>query len=310
MIRHFSLLLLLAGPFLAGAFFIAMPALADDVSDGVSGPASAGTEELYARAIQEELGAQGFYAGAIDGKVGPLTSAAIKAWQKAAGSPTDGIAGPALLNALRFGPKQNAPRAVKAAEPRVELQAGDAPYIRHAQTALASLGFYQGAIDGIAGPATAAAVSRFQTERGLAIDGRVTPALFDLIGSAPAATPVSRDPATAPATAPAPQASDVPAAPDVPAVPAAPDVPAAPMTDSAAPTQGDATAPQVPEPPTPGADAGETAGEAMPGTATVDEGFTDKPTVDGAASGPSAAAAPSATVAPSAQSKSLTLGGS
>jgi hypothetical protein len=43
------------------------------------------------------------------------------------------------------------------------------------QVALRALGLYDGTVDGIAGPATRAAVSRFQARRGLAVDGIAGP---------------------------------------------------------------------------------------------------------------------------------------
>lgn len=52
------------------------------------------------------------------------------------------------------------------------------PLVEEVQSALASAGYYQAAIDGKPGPATEAAVRAFQKARGLAVDGAATPQLL------------------------------------------------------------------------------------------------------------------------------------
>ncbi len=66
-------------------------------------------------------------------------------------------------------------RAEDAASPSVVSQA---------QTLLAELGYGAGAVDGVEGPRTAAAVSAFQTASGLEIDGRVSDALVERLAAA------------------------------------------------------------------------------------------------------------------------------
>lgn len=53
--------------------------------------------------LQQRLAAAGFYDGAIDGKIGPKSRAAIRAWQQRRGFVADGFAGLRLLEALRRG---------------------------------------------------------------------------------------------------------------------------------------------------------------------------------------------------------------
>jgi membrane-bound lytic murein transglycosylase B len=53
--------------------------------------------------LQRYLAAAGFYEGAIDGKIGPLSRAAIRAYQSRAGMVADGFAGLQLLETLRSG---------------------------------------------------------------------------------------------------------------------------------------------------------------------------------------------------------------
>ena len=56
-----------------------------------------------------------------------------------------------------------------------------------AQRYLAILGYLDGTVDGIVGPATSNAASRFQRAHGLAADGRVTGDLVDALAAATAA---------------------------------------------------------------------------------------------------------------------------
>lgn len=53
--------------------------------------------------LQRRLVRQGFWLGASDGNYGELTGQAVMAYQKAAGLPRDGVAGPRTLKAIRKG---------------------------------------------------------------------------------------------------------------------------------------------------------------------------------------------------------------
>jgi membrane-bound lytic murein transglycosylase B len=53
--------------------------------------------------LQQHLARAGFYDGAIDGKIGPKSRAAIRAWQNVRGFVADGFAGLQLLETLRSG---------------------------------------------------------------------------------------------------------------------------------------------------------------------------------------------------------------
>jgi peptidoglycan hydrolase-like protein with peptidoglycan-binding domain len=54
--------------------------------------------------LQQQLKDAGFFFGPLDGKYGPLTSAAVERFQNAHGLKADGIAGPATLAALKAPP--------------------------------------------------------------------------------------------------------------------------------------------------------------------------------------------------------------
>jgi membrane-bound lytic murein transglycosylase B len=53
--------------------------------------------------LQQHLARAGFYDGEIDGKLGPASRAAIRAWQSGRGLPADGFAGLQLLETRRNG---------------------------------------------------------------------------------------------------------------------------------------------------------------------------------------------------------------
>jgi hypothetical protein len=54
------------------------------------------------RAIQETLNEKGFKAGPVDGQMGPRTRSAIRAYQRKAGLPVDGVASKDVLDHMRF----------------------------------------------------------------------------------------------------------------------------------------------------------------------------------------------------------------
>lgn len=76
---------------------------------GPSGDLSSGPKKSYPpalmRRIQEGLSAQGFYLGPIDEQFGPKTEAAIRAYQKSADLPADGLPSESLAIDLETGGK-------------------------------------------------------------------------------------------------------------------------------------------------------------------------------------------------------------
>lgn len=61
-----------------------------------------GQEGPALRDVQTQLKAHGFKPGPVDGKLGPRTCEAVRAYQKAAGLPIDGIIDPRLQNHMHF----------------------------------------------------------------------------------------------------------------------------------------------------------------------------------------------------------------
>ena len=116
------------------------------------------------KVLQRALKRAGFDAGTIDGIFGSRTEAAVRAFQRANGLQVDGIVGPKTWAAL----------APYMAVEESWLRKGDrGPYVQMIQLALERAGFSPGALDGIFGTRTDAAVRAFQKANGLQVDGIV-----------------------------------------------------------------------------------------------------------------------------------------
>ena len=146
------------------------------------------------RKLQDRLISLGYLAGKADGKYGPGTELAVRAFQKEAGLWVDGIAGPNTLSRLYAS---NAPKAGSAsASIGVSLKAGaEGQAVRALQKRLRQLGYYSGAVDGSYGRETENAVMAFQLSRGLKADGVAgTNTLALLYGSSATAAPRTATP--------------------------------------------------------------------------------------------------------------------
>ncbi len=117
--------------------------------------------------VQQLLSDRGFYGGAIDGIKGPMTQEAIILAQKTYGLIPDGVAGSLTIAALEAD--TNIPQ-VKVAETQPSSNVSDNS-IKQGQILLSNLGFYDGAIDGIQGSRTTAAIKKAQAFYGLTVDG-------------------------------------------------------------------------------------------------------------------------------------------
>ena len=120
-------------------------------------------------ALQVALRAVSTYHGAIDGLRGPMTKRAVRRFQRRKRIAVDGVAGPQTRRALgRRGRPRLGTRAMRRGSRGWDVAA--------LQFGLRRRGFSTGSIDGGFGPATDAAVRRFQRARGLAADGVAGPA--------------------------------------------------------------------------------------------------------------------------------------
>lgn len=177
----------------------------------------------YIVGIQEELTDKGYRPGPIDGVMGSQTRAAIRAYQRDAGLPVDGIASNELLDHMKFVEPKVYARTTTAASSTTVLQV---------QGALATRGYYRGSLDGKTGPQTRAAVEAFQRDAGLTVTGKVDERLLQEIRLAPpnvSSLPPLDDPASLSSDSNVETSYDpVPSAEPAPAVPAAPAVPQPP----------------------------------------------------------------------------------
>ena len=120
-------------------------------------------DRLAGRARRADAVREGrLHARPVDGRYGPLTERAVMALQAACGLTVDGIVGPRTLAELRA--------RASCCIPRAGYPMGS-PVVRGLQRLLAKAGSSPGPIDGLYGPLTEAAVTRYQTDHGLQADG-------------------------------------------------------------------------------------------------------------------------------------------
>ena len=119
--------------------------------------------------LQQLLSDRGFYGGAIDGINGPMTQEAIILAQKTYGLVTDGVAGSLTMAALESGSTITISYREAAGQETTSNATDNS--IKKGQTLLSQLGLYDGAIDGIQGSKTTAAIKKAQTLYGLPVDG-------------------------------------------------------------------------------------------------------------------------------------------
>jgi Putative peptidoglycan binding domain len=131
------------------------------------------------RTVQYLVTAQGHPTG-VDGDFGPLTKAAVEAFQSSRGLGVDGIVGPQTWPQLIIEVQQGSTGdAVRAVQSQIHSR-GD--------------GANQITIDGIFGPVTDNTVRAFQTLLGLSVDGIVGPQTWNHLVNGYLAAP---DPVTA-----------------------------------------------------------------------------------------------------------------
>ena len=118
--------------------------------------------------IQVALRAHGLYLGPIDARVGPMTVAAIRAFQQKAGLPVTGLADARTRVALGpLGRPLFGERNLRGGFFGLDVSV--------LQYLLTKRGLYAGALDGYLGPETQVALRRYQARMRLAADGVAGP---------------------------------------------------------------------------------------------------------------------------------------
>jgi len=158
----------------------------------LAAPAAAAAGKPNVAALQVALQARGLYVGTIDGLAGPSTTTAVRRLQRRARIAVDGVAGPQTRRALgRYARHRFGSRLLNMGKSGWDVAA--------LQFALATHGFPSGTFDGGFGPHTEAALRRFQRFAKLGADGVAGPATFAALLRPPARSPISlRRPVRAP----------------------------------------------------------------------------------------------------------------
>jgi murein DD-endopeptidase MepM/ murein hydrolase activator NlpD len=129
------------------------------------------------------LRARGLYAATVDGVSGPLTHEGVRRFQARRGLVVDGIAGPRTRAALGWrGRPGLGSRAIAAGARGWDVAA--------LQWLLATRGFPSGSFDGRLGVRGDAALRRFQAWAGLGADGVAGPATLAAVRRPPARSPL------------------------------------------------------------------------------------------------------------------------
>ncbi|MEM8604092.1 MAG: peptidoglycan-binding protein [Cyanobacteria bacterium P01_H01_bin.121] len=151
-------------------------ALAEQVCSYPLGFLQYGAEGPEVAALQYHLRVLGYLSQFATGFFGEATEAAVRAFQTDMGLSVDGIVGE-RTEELLLQP------AALTTEVQLRRTIDSNTEIAELQSQLKELGFYTGAIDGIYGPATDAALRDFQASAGLMVDGIAGPATWSALES-------------------------------------------------------------------------------------------------------------------------------
>lgn len=139
------------------------------VETSAVGPVTGANRSDLTRAIQRELKAKGYEAGAVDGVPGLVTRGAIMAYEVDSGLPLTGEPRPALLEHLVLGSGgQRGDEARTPPGPEAEA------VIRAVQRAFRQLGYLTTLPDGRLNDQTRRAIRKFEIDRKLDETGRIS----------------------------------------------------------------------------------------------------------------------------------------
>jgi peptidoglycan hydrolase-like protein with peptidoglycan-binding domain len=145
-------------------------------------------EAQVTRAVQRELQARGYDTGALDGRAGVVTRAAIMGFEYDHGLPLTGKPGEDLLKSILLGAEQ---RPVKATRARIGSTEAEL-LIKSVQKSLTERGYKPGAASGQLTPATMSAIREFEVDQSLPETGRISGPL--VVRLARASAPVAARP--------------------------------------------------------------------------------------------------------------------
>ena len=129
------------------------------------------------RHMQSALRKKGYYKGRVDGNFGPETRKAVYRFQTSLGINVDGRPGNKTLTALYDGSTAineivgRKATAVKVTDPSSIYYGCTGTRVRTLQRALKAAGYFKGTVDGKFGELTELAVRKFQTAKGMHVDG-------------------------------------------------------------------------------------------------------------------------------------------
>lgn len=148
------------------AFTFILPAVVAHAENVVLKQDTTGDSVLL---LQKKLQDLGYYQGSLDGVFGQGTYKAVIGFQSDNNLEADGIAGLVTLQTLKIS-TATVSRGANSGGQALKLgSTGDNVFLL--QKKLLDLGYYQGALDGNFGPGTKGAVTRFQSDCGLTVDG-------------------------------------------------------------------------------------------------------------------------------------------
>jgi peptidoglycan hydrolase-like protein with peptidoglycan-binding domain len=138
-------------------------------------------DPVVIRTVQKELLKRGYGPVVPNGIIGPLSRAAIMAYEFDNALPLTGEATEVLLKRMRDGVP-----AVRSPDPQArKIRSLEAEQVvRTVQHSLTSLGYDAGRIDGRVGDETERAIRQFEAASGLAATGRISAELFSQLARA------------------------------------------------------------------------------------------------------------------------------
>ena len=158
------------------------PAVADPMPAPAQPSASARPQAAIVTDIQRELARRGFYDGAVDGRYGPKTDAAIRDVEQAAGLKPSTRPDEALLRAITGSqvtarqnrrPSAAVPTPPMRIDPIAEMLTPSKRVVA-VQRALTEFGYGQIEPTGLVDPETQVAIEKFERQRRLPVTGQVS----------------------------------------------------------------------------------------------------------------------------------------